>query len=118
MSSSKSDPRRPDNVVPFHLPRRNEEEEDWSQMLATLVAMGAIMTRNRYKIVPWIAAYFGFTSVLNSRKSLKAKDSIASSGVMLAAVSLFTFYMNLYLSHKRSLEAVANGDIVIVDAVN
>jgi hypothetical protein len=37
MSSSKSDPRRPDNVVPFHLPRRNEEEEDWSQMLATLV---------------------------------------------------------------------------------
>lgn len=34
----------------------------------------------------------------------------------LAIVSLFTFYMNLYFVHKKSLEALANGDIVIVDA--
>lgn len=39
MSSSKADPRRPDNVVPFHLPPRNDEEEDWTQMIATLVGM-------------------------------------------------------------------------------
>jgi len=37
MSSSKQDPRREEAIVPFHLPRRNEEEEDWSHMLATLV---------------------------------------------------------------------------------
>lgn len=36
-SSSKQDPRREEAIVPFHLPRRNEEEEDWSHMLATLV---------------------------------------------------------------------------------
>ncbi|ORE10713.1 hypothetical protein BCV72DRAFT_9567 [Rhizopus microsporus var. microsporus] len=116
MSSSKADPRRPDNVVPFHLPPRSDEEEDWTQMIATLVAMSAILTRNRYKIIPWIAAYFGLTATLNTRKTLKVKDSIASSGAMLAIVSLFTFYMNLYFLHKKSLEALANGDIVIVDA--
>lgn len=38
MSSSLSqDPRREEAIVPFHLPRRNDEEEDWSSMLATLV---------------------------------------------------------------------------------
>lgn len=36
-SSSKQDPRREEAIVPFHLPRRGEEEEDWSHMLATLV---------------------------------------------------------------------------------
>ncbi|CAO3672647.1 unnamed protein product [Rhizopus microsporus] len=86
------------------------------EMIATLVAMSAILTRNRYKIIPWIAAYFGLTATLNTRKTLKVKDSIASSGAMLAIVSLFTFYMNLYFVHKKSLEALANGDIVIVDA--
>lgn len=42
MSSSKQDPRREEAIVPFHLPRRNEEEEDWSHMLATLVCKFAI----------------------------------------------------------------------------
>lgn len=35
-SSSSADPRREEAIVPFHLPR-NDEEEDWSQLLATLV---------------------------------------------------------------------------------
>lgn len=37
MSSSSSDPRREEAIVPFHLPRKSDEEEDWSQLLATLV---------------------------------------------------------------------------------
>ncbi|CAO3677195.1 unnamed protein product [Rhizopus stolonifer] len=77
--------------------------------------MGAIFTRNRYKIIPWIAAYFGLVATLNTRKSLKPKDSFASNGAMLAAVSIFTYYMNLFLSHKKSMDAVASGEIVIID---
>jgi hypothetical protein len=37
MSSSSSDPRREEAIVPFHLPRKGDEEEDWTQLLATLV---------------------------------------------------------------------------------
>ncbi|KAL9540189.1 hypothetical protein MBANPS3_009824 [Mucor bainieri] len=114
MSSSKQDPRREEAIVPFHLPRRGEEEEDWSHMLATLVSMGGIMTRNRYKIVPWVAAYFGLVATLNTRKTLKSNDSMGNSGALLAAVALFTYYLNFYLVHKKSMEAVANGDVNIV----
>jgi hypothetical protein len=39
MSSSKADPRREEAIVPFHLPRKSEDEEDYSSMLATLVCM-------------------------------------------------------------------------------
>ncbi|KAI7902302.1 uncharacterized protein BX663DRAFT_486632 [Cokeromyces recurvatus] len=114
MSSIKSDPRREDAIVPFHLPRKAEDEKDWSQLLATLVSMGSIMTRNRYKIIPWIAAYFGLTATLNTRKTFKAKDAMTNSGALLALVSLFTFYLNFYLVHKKSMEAVENGDIKLI----
>ncbi|KAI8380099.1 hypothetical protein BD560DRAFT_324503 [Blakeslea trispora] len=114
MSSSKSDPRREEAIVPFHLPRRSELEEDWSSVIATFVAMAGIMTRNRYKVIPWVAAYFGLTAFLNTRKSLKSKDSLANNGAMLSFISLVTFYINLYFAHKKGLEAVANGDVKLV----
>jgi hypothetical protein len=44
--------------------------------------MGGIMTRNRYKIIPWVACYFGLTAFLNVRKTLKSNDSIGNSGAM------------------------------------
>ncbi|KAI8638189.1 hypothetical protein BD408DRAFT_352294 [Parasitella parasitica] len=113
-SSSKQDPRREEAIVPFHLPRKSDEEEDWSHLLATIISMGAIMTRNRYKIIPWIAAYFGIVATLNTRKTLKSKDSMGNNGAMLAAVALFTYYLNFYLVHKKSMEAVANGEVNVV----
>ncbi|KAI8088101.1 uncharacterized protein B0P05DRAFT_531444 [Gilbertella persicaria] len=113
-SSSKSDPRKEEAIVPFHLPRKSELEEDWSSVLATFVAMAGIMTRNRFKMIPWVAAYFGLTAALNTRKSLKNKDSLANNGALLSFVSLFTFYLNLYLVHKKGMEAVANGDVKII----
>ncbi|KAI8987645.1 hypothetical protein BDF20DRAFT_851377 [Mycotypha africana] len=115
MSTTKSsDPRREDAIVPFHFPRRNEEEEDYSQMIATFISMGSIVFRHRFKMIPWIAAYFGLTGTLNSRKTFKAKDSLSNSGTFIALVSLFTYYFNLYLAHKKTMEGVANGEIVVV----
>jgi hypothetical protein len=35
MSSSKADPRREDKIIPFHLPPKNDEEEDWAPTFAT-----------------------------------------------------------------------------------
>lgn len=37
MSSSKADPRREERIVPFHLPPKGEEEEDYNHILATFV---------------------------------------------------------------------------------
>jgi hypothetical protein len=37
MSSSKVDPRREESIVPFHLPRKSEEEDDYNHILATFV---------------------------------------------------------------------------------
>lgn len=37
MSSSKVDPRREERIVPFHLPPKGEEEEDYNHILATFV---------------------------------------------------------------------------------
>lgn len=118
MSSSKADPRREDKIIPFHLPRKSDEEDDYNSLLATFVAMGGIMTRNKYKLIPWVAAYFGLTATLNTRKTLKSKDSMGNSGGMLALVTLFTFYLNVYLVHKKSMEAVASGDILVSDPIN
>ncbi|KAI7889078.1 uncharacterized protein EV154DRAFT_515736 [Mucor mucedo] len=117
MSSSKVDPRREERIVPFHLPPKGEEEEDYNHILATFVAMGSIMTRNRFKMLPWVAAYFGFVATLNTRKTLKSKDSMGGSGAFLAIIALFTYYLNLYLVHKKSLEAIAAGDSFISDPV-
>jgi hypothetical protein len=33
-------------------------------------------------VLPWVAAYFGLVAVLNTRKTLKSKDSIGNSGAM------------------------------------
>ncbi|KAI9257745.1 hypothetical protein EDC94DRAFT_614022 [Helicostylum pulchrum] len=104
MSSSKVDPRKEEAIVPFHLPRKNEQEEEYNSTLATFIAMAGIMTRNQYKVIPWIAAYFGLVAVLNNRKTMKAKDSIGSSGSMLAFISLFTYYLNVYLVNKRAMD--------------
>lgn len=37
MSSSKADPRREDKIIPFHLPRKSDEEDDYNSLLATFV---------------------------------------------------------------------------------
>ncbi|KAI9486771.1 MAG: hypothetical protein EXX96DRAFT_54457 [Benjaminiella poitrasii] len=114
MSSIKSDPRREDTIVPFHLPRKADDEEDWSQLFATLASMASIMTRNRYKFIPWVAAYFGITASLNTRKTLKGKDSMSNNGSLLALVAIFTFYLNFYLVHKKSMLAVESGEIKLI----
>lgn len=36
----------------------------------------------------------------------------------LAVVTLFTFYLNVYLVHKKSMEAVASGEILVSDPIN
>lgn len=37
MSSSKVDPRKEEAIVPFHLPRKNEQEEEYNSTLATFI---------------------------------------------------------------------------------
>lgn len=37
MSSSKADPRSEEKVVPFHLPSKNVQEDEYNSMLATFV---------------------------------------------------------------------------------
>ncbi|KAG0172457.1 hypothetical protein DFQ28_005085 [Apophysomyces sp. BC1034] len=100
MSSSKADPRRPENIVPFHLPPQ-QEEEDFTGNIAMYVAMAGIFLRNRFKAIPWVAAYFGLSSLLNTRKTLKSSDAIGNSGAMIAFVSMVTFYLNVYMSRKN-----------------
>ncbi|KAI9360263.1 hypothetical protein BD770DRAFT_318907 [Pilaira anomala] len=110
MSSSKADPRSEEKVVPFHLPSKNVQEDEYNSMLATFVAMAGIMTRNRFKIIPWVAAYFGLVAILNNRKTQKSKDSMGSSGSMLAFVSLFTYYLNVYFVNKRAMDPTTSGE--------
>ncbi|ORZ00731.1 hypothetical protein BCR43DRAFT_485713 [Syncephalastrum racemosum] len=108
MSSSKSDPRRPDNIVPYHLPPKTSDDTDYTGNIATIVSMGAIMMRNKIMIVPWIATYFGLSSLLNGRKSLK--DDAGWSGAVLAFVSLFTYYLNIYLEQRRLVRTMSQTD--------
>lgn len=37
MSSSKVDPRREERIVPFHLPKKGEDEDDYNHIISTFV---------------------------------------------------------------------------------
>ncbi|CAO3578496.1 unnamed protein product [Absidia cylindrospora] len=107
---SAADPRRPDKVVPFHMPTATEEDaSDWNSNIAMYTAMGGIFLRNKFKALPWVSGYFGLSSYLNTRSSQKGTDSLSGSGAMIAAVSLVTYYINVYVGHKRALSAYATG---------
>lgn len=41
-----------------------------------------LIIQNRYKVIPWVAAYFGIVATLNTRKTLKSKDSMGNSGAL------------------------------------
>ncbi|KAI8143423.1 hypothetical protein BJV82DRAFT_668478 [Fennellomyces sp. T-0311] len=101
MSSSKADPRRVDKIVPYHMPPKEAGDVDYAGNIAMAVSMGGIMIRNTIKAIPWVAAYFGVSSLLNTRKSRK-DDSVGWSGGLLAFVALFTYYLNMYMAYKRS----------------
>ncbi|KAG2226014.1 hypothetical protein INT45_002480 [Circinella minor] len=101
MSSSKTDPRRIDKIVPYHMPPKQSGDVDYAGNIAMAISMGGIMMRNTMKAIPWIAAYFGVASLLNTRKSRK-EDTVGWSGGLLAFVSLFTYYLNMYMAYKRS----------------
>ncbi|KAL1928084.1 hypothetical protein VTP01DRAFT_3000 [Rhizomucor pusillus] len=114
-SSTKGDPRRPENIVPYHIPKNAAiGDYDWAGTLAMVTAMGGMFLRlvihdsyfaqNRFIAVPWVAAFFGLTSFLNTRTS-KKEESAGFSGAALAFVSLFTYYMNVYIMSKRAASA-------------
>lgn len=44
MSSSKADPRRPDKIVPYHLPSKSSGETDWAGNVA--MAVGKSLPRS------------------------------------------------------------------------
>ncbi|KAI8376496.1 uncharacterized protein BYT42DRAFT_574820 [Radiomyces spectabilis] len=111
-SSLAKDPRRADKIVPFHMPPAVDGEADVNANIALYAGMASIFIRNRFKIVPWVAAYFGVSSLLNSRKSVKSKDSPGFTGIMVAFISLFTYYLNIYMVNKKTHEAVAAGEAV------
>ncbi|KAI8969845.1 hypothetical protein BDB01DRAFT_815675 [Pilobolus umbonatus] len=117
MSSSSSDPRRPDNIVPFFIPKRKEVEESYAHMTAMLLSMASIMTRNKYKLFPWVAAFFGISATLNTRKTMQPKDPMASNGAFLAIIALGSYYINLYFAHAKTMAAVASGEITVVDSL-
>ncbi|KAI7875285.1 hypothetical protein K492DRAFT_211027 [Lichtheimia hyalospora FSU 10163] len=106
MSSSKMDPRRPDKIVPFHMPSNVPPSSDYAGNLAVAVGMGGIMVRNSFKAFPWIAAFFGASSMFNSRKT-KRDDQVGFSGAILGLVSLCTYYLNVYMMHKRAMDNAA-----------
>ncbi|KAI9019424.1 hypothetical protein CLU79DRAFT_758767 [Phycomyces nitens] len=108
MSSIKGDPRRPDKIVPFHQAPKNEEEADFTSNIAMFTAMGGIMMRNQFKIIPWIASYFGLSAFLNKRTSLKTGDGLADSGSLVAFVSLFTYYLNVYMLNRNTIQALVD----------
>lgn len=33
-------------------------------------------------MIPWVAAYFGLVATLNTRKTMKSKDSMGGSGAL------------------------------------
>ncbi|KAI8065863.1 hypothetical protein BC940DRAFT_303058 [Gongronella butleri] len=99
-----SDPRRPEKVVPYHLPAPTEDASDWHNNFAMYIAMAGIFFRNQYKVIPWLALYFGLSAYLNGRKSVTSKDSFGSNnGIMIAVVSFITFYINFFLMHRKAL---------------
>ncbi|CAO3625181.1 unnamed protein product [Cunninghamella blakesleeana] len=98
-----SDPRRADKIVPFHMPPASEEDTDYTSNISMYTAMSGIFLRNKFKALPWISTYFGFSSFLNSRKSTKPNDSFGGGGITIALVSLISFYINVYVTHKRAL---------------
>ncbi|ORZ20297.1 hypothetical protein BCR42DRAFT_408435 [Absidia repens] len=114
---SSRDPRRPDKVVAFHIPPATEEEaSDWNGNIAMVTvvfsqAMGGVFLRNKVKALPWVSGYFGLSSLLNGRKSIKSNDSFSGNGALIAVVSLVTYYINVYMSHKRVVEAYDTGAV-------
>ncbi|KAI7866905.1 hypothetical protein BDF14DRAFT_1727530, partial [Spinellus fusiger] len=105
LMSLKDDPRRPNKVTAFHHPPKNEEESDFNSSIAMFVAMTGIFLRNQFKLFPWVATYFGLSSFLNQRTSLKSKDGMANSGFLVALVSLLTFYLNMYMMNRKALSS-------------
>ncbi|CAO3592447.1 unnamed protein product [Absidia cylindrospora] len=109
---SSKDPRRPDKVVAFHIPPATEEESsDWNGNIAMITAMGGVFLRNKVKALPWVSGYFGLSSLLNGRKSVKSNDSFSGNGALIAVVSLVTYYINVYMSHKHSVVAYDAGAV-------
>ncbi|GAB5589124.1 hypothetical protein Unana1_04024 [Umbelopsis nana] len=106
MSSSKSDPRVESKVVPFHLPKSGEVN-DWTGNIAMYSSLGGMFLRSKYKFLPWVSAYFGLSSALNTKNS--ERDSATGySGALLGFVALFTYYLNYYFAVTRGVPAAAN----------
>ncbi|ORX45831.1 hypothetical protein DM01DRAFT_1276495, partial [Hesseltinella vesiculosa] len=98
------DLRRTDKIVPYHLPPLTEDLSDWHNNFAMYLAMTGIFLRNQFTVIPWLAVFFGLASYLNGRKSVKSKDAVGSNnGIMIAVVSLVTFYINFFLMHRRAM---------------
>ncbi|KAH8553374.1 hypothetical protein BGW37DRAFT_485455 [Umbelopsis sp. PMI_123] len=103
MSSSKADPRDESKVVPFHLPKSGEAN-DWTGNVAMYSSLGGMFLRNQYKFLPWVSAYFGLCSGLNTKNS--ERDSATGySGTMLGFVALVTYYLNFYFAATRQVPA-------------
>ncbi|KAI9307459.1 hypothetical protein BJ944DRAFT_261859 [Cunninghamella echinulata] len=108
-----SDPRRPDKIVPFHMPPPTDDDSDYTSNIAMYTAMSGIFLRNKIKAIPWVASYFGLSSYLNSRKSQKSSDVFGGGGHTIALISLVSYYINVYVTHKRAL--MSTYDVNAVD---
>ncbi|KAG2186624.1 hypothetical protein INT44_002848 [Umbelopsis vinacea] len=103
MSSSKVDPRDQSKVVAFHLPKA-AEANDWTGNVAMYSSLGGMFLRNKFKFLPWVSAYFGMCSGLNTKNS-ERDTATGYSGTMLGFVALVTYYMNVYFTITRQVPA-------------
>ncbi|CAG8451424.1 3086_t:CDS:2 [Diversispora eburnea] len=91
--SSTADPRRPNNIVPYHNPKKELDEIDpdffgiFSLLLSTV---GLIM---KIKWASWISLVFAIISMTNE----KATDQDPNSGRTSSITRLFVNYIYLFV---------------------
>ncbi|RUP47467.1 hypothetical protein BC936DRAFT_145704 [Jimgerdemannia flammicorona] len=112
MSAAKSDPRRPDKVKPFFIPKKQKEEqdEDIAGTIALCSSVGGMIFRNQFKFIPWFSLYFGMISALNTKNS-DMENSSGWSGLLLGCASVFVFYTNLYYAHRKLVNDINNENL-------
>ncbi|EMF07974.1 uncharacterized protein SEPMUDRAFT_152299 [Sphaerulina musiva SO2202] len=94
--SAKKDMRRPDLVVPYHAPEKDEGATDFQSTMTSTLPMAAIFTRN--KLLGWTAVLFSIQSWLSETPAQKAvASSPAYLQVGMAALSLAVGYMPLFM---------------------
>ncbi|PPJ54480.1 hypothetical protein CBER1_02540 [Cercospora berteroae] len=85
--ASKKDMRRPDLIVPYQPPEKDEGSTDFQSTMTSTLPMAAIFTRN--KLLGWTAVLFSLQSWLTETPAQKAASSSpAYLSVGMAIMSL------------------------------